>query len=424
MNFSLLSYILITGFLIYCDWLTLQILTKNFRKNKKKGRLHIILSLISMTLVTYIFVQNSYSLQWNDYRTFQNIMLFVVSLYAIKVIYLLSRRFNHQTAALMKKIPASRHWTDRMNAGKYPVMTRRKFSSQVGIVLASAPVVSLLMGWSKGRFNFQTRRERLTFPNLPKEFDGLRIVHISDLHLGSFNTNHHELASAIEMINAERPHIVCFTGDLVNNFAQETVGWEKVFDKLDAKIGKYSILGNHDYGDYSKWKNDDDYRANFQGIVDAHQRLGFKLLRNNAVTLTKNGESIAIAGVENWGHAPFPQLADLKKATSAFKPETPFSILLTHDPDHWTEEVAGLAQYDLSLAGHTHGMQFGLDYKGLQWSPAKYKFKHWAGLYNLGNQFLYVNRGLGVLGLPARIGMRPEITVLELGRGPITAQTA
>ncbi len=417
MNFTLLIYIFVTTFIVVCDWLIYKILLKESKNSRGLGVLHLVVSVASLLLISYYFVQHSAITDWHDYIVFQNIMLIFSMLYGAKTIYTLWHLLVGRAKKMVKRLPVSRHWTDRMNAGKYPVMTRRKFTSQVGIVLASAPFVSLMMGWSKGRFNFQTRYQRLSFPNLPSQFDGLKIVHISDLHLGSFNTNHHELNNAVDMINAENPDIVCFTGDLVNNFAQETEGWERVFDRLRAKQGKYSILGNHDYGHYSKWKSDDEFNANFQGIVDAHARLGFKLLRNEAVTIGRNGDSMAIAGVENWGRPPFPQYGDLRKAESQIDAGTPFSILLTHDPDHWTDEVVGKSRFDLSLAGHTHGMQFGFDFKGMQWSPAKYKFKHWAGIYSKDKQYLYVNRGLGVLGLPARVGMRPEITVIQLTKG-------
>lgn len=414
-------FIFVVSFILINDWLIYHILINERHKKRSLGILHLITSAASIILTTYYFTQNTAITEWRDYILFQNIMLFFTILYGAKTIYTAWHFLSAGTVKLVKKLPVSRHWTDRMNAGKYPVMTRRKFTSQIGIVLASAPFVSMMMGWSKGRFNFQTRTEKLSFPNLPKRFDGLKVVQISDLHLGSFNTNYRELENAIEIINAQNPDIICFTGDLVNNFAQETEGWESVFNRLKARIGKYSILGNHDYGHYSKWKNDEEFNANFQGIVDAHERLGFKLLRNQSITLGKDDESIAIAGVENWGQPPFPQYGDLKKTKDQISGSTPFAILLTHDPDHWTAEVLGDRRFDLSLAGHTHGMQFGFDFKGMQWSPAKYKFKNWAGMYREGDQFLYVNRGLGVLGLPARVGMPPEITVIELSCGPVAS---
>ncbi|MBN2166236.1 MAG: metallophosphoesterase [Marinilabiliaceae bacterium] len=301
----------------------------------------------------------------------------------------------------------------------YPKISRKKFLSQIGIILATAPAISLLFGALKGRFKFYTRYQKLSFPNLPSSFDGLRIVQISDLHLGSFNSNYETMQEVVDMINDEHPDVIVFTGDLVNNFYQETIGWEKIFSQLKAKVGKYSILGNHDYGYYTKWNSRADNVNNFSKIVESHKRLGFELLRNENVILSAGGESIAIAGVEYWGTSrKYPNTGDVEMSLSGLE-NIPFKVLLTHDPDHWDAEIVGKTDYDLSLSGHTHGMQFGIDYKGFRWSPAKYKFNRWDGLYKKNNQFLFVNRGLGVLGMPARVGMSPEITVIDLSRGPL-----
>ncbi len=305
-----------------------------------------------------------------------------------------------------------------MNEGRYPRISRKKFINQMGIITASAPFFSLLFGVIKGRFNFSKKYTKLSFPNLPQSFEGIKIVQISDLHLGSLNSNYQEMEEAVELINAENPDIIFFTGDLVNNFYEETIGWEKVFTKLNARLGKYSIMGNHDYGDYSKWPSDEAKAENLRGIMNAHQRLGFELLNNQSITIEYNSDKIAVSGVENWGHPPFPRYGDLDKAMEGIE-DIPFKILMSHDPDHWDAEVLPKSDFDLTLAGHTHGMQFGFEYKGFQWSPAKYKFKRWAGLYQQGKQFLYVNRGLGYLGMPARVGMPPEITIIELTKGPI-----
>lgn len=380
---------------------------------------HFFVSGIALLLLTWLFQTHQHIDKPNQIIQFQYITLWLTAAYTAKLLYLFWHSSLYVSGRIWERIPASRHWNDRLHKPQYPILTRRKFVSQMGIVMASAPFFSLLMGWAKGRFNFQVRYQKLSFPNLPEAFEGFRIVQISDLHLGSFNSSHQELAQAFEMIQSEKPDLICFTGDLVNNFARETEGFEEVFELLEAPMGKFSILGNHDYGKYSRWENQKAEQQNFEEIVNAHSRLGFQLLRNHAATITRQGESIAIAGVENWGHPPFPQYADLTKATAQWDSQIPFSILLTHDPDHWDAEVAGHTNYDLTLAGHTHGMQMGVDYKGLQWSPARYKFKRWAGLYQKNNQFLYVNRGLGVMGLPARIGMPPEITLIELTKGSL-----
>ncbi len=347
-----------------------------------------------------------------EYNIFMWLLFVYLIIYIPKFFYLLFYGLGYIIEELMGRI-FKRKRIKKVNDGRYPRISRKKFLSQVGIVMASTPFVSLLFGALKGRFAFDVVRTRIPFPNLPKKFHGLKIVQISDLHLGSFNSNHHQIEKVVEMINNEKPDIICFTGDLVNNFHEETIGWDAVFNKLKAPMGRFSILGNHDYGDYSTWKSKEEKYANFEGIKDAHERFGFKLLNNASVIISKDGEKIALAGVENWGHPPFPQYGDLNKAGQGLE-DIPFRILMSHDPDHWDAEVRQKKMYSLTLSGHTHGMQLGLRYKNFQWSPAKYKFRRWAGLYHEGKQYLYVNRGLGYLGMPARVGMPPEITVLEL----------
>ena len=248
---------------------------------------------------------------------------------------------------------------------------------------------------------------------LPQNFNGLRIVQISDLHLGSFNYRYHILQRAINTINNLKPDFIFFTGDLVNNYAWELNGWENVLKTLTAQQGKYSVLGNHDYGDYSKWESEEERRRNFADIKDFHDKIGFKLLLNEAEIIVNKGEKIAIVGVENWGNPPFKQYGDLQKALKGVD-AIGFKILLSHDPSHWSEEVVDKTNIALTLSGHTHGMQAGINIKNREWSPIKYKYKHWAGLYRLGHQFLYVSRGLGWMGFPGRLGMRPEITFIEL----------
>lgn len=283
----------------------------------------------------------------------------------------------------------------------------------VGLFSGFLPFFVILLGVFRSLYRFKTYHHILKFNNLPQSFNGLRIVQISDIHLGSFNYQYSILEKAIEKINHLKPDYIFITGDLVNNFSWELKGWEKVFNKLRAKKEKYSILGNHDYGDYSQWNSSIEKQENFEAIKQFYKNINFKLLLNEAEIISENNENIAIIGVENWGKPPFKQYGDLNKALEDVK-ATSFKILLSHDPTHWIEEVINETDIDLTLSGHTHGMQAGFQYKNLKWSPIKYKFKHWAGLYKEGNQFLYVNRGLGWLGFPARIGMRPEITLIEL----------
>ncbi len=292
-------------------------------------------------------------------------------------------------------------------------MQRTEFLYQMGLAVAAIPFASILYGVTKGKFNYRVMREKLDFEKLPESFRGLKIVQISDMHLGSFNRKFEQVARAVELINDQEPDILLFTGDLVNNFAGETDGWAPVLSKLEAKLGKYSILGNHDYGDYSEWKSPTDKAKNLADIKRFHKKIGFRLLLNETETLTINGEQIALVGVENWGAPPFPQHGDLKKAYKDTEHQ-PFKILLSHDPSHWDAEVLQKTDIDLTFSGHTHGMQFGIERAGIKWSPIQYKYPRWGGLYREAKQFLYVNRGFGYLGFPGRIGMPPEITVVEL----------
>lgn len=283
----------------------------------------------------------------------------------------------------------------------------------LGLLSGILPFVVILYAIFVSLYRFRTIRQGVELNNLPKLFKGLRIVHISDIHLGSFNRRYHILESAVNKINHLEPDYILFTGDLVNNFAWELEGWEQVFQKLHAKKGKFAVLGNHDYGDYSEWESDEEKSENFRKIQEFYSDTNFVLLRNEAVQEQLGNHSLAIIGVENWGKPPFHQYGDLAKALENVDGAR-IKILLSHDPTHWAEEVISDTDIDLTLSGHTHGLQAGVRYKDRHWSPAKFKYKHWAGLYREGSQYLYVNRGLGWMGFPGRVGMRPEITLIEL----------
>lgn len=296
---------------------------------------------------------------------------------------------------------------------------RRKFISQVAAATAAIPFMGILHGLTAGKFNFTVRRETVYFPDLPDAFDGLTITQISDLHSGSFDTESHgpELERAVKMINDQKSDVVLFTGDLVNNRAEEMIPWKSVFSKIHAPMGKFSVLGNHDYGDYVEWDSDASKAANMERLYAVHADIGFDLLRNENRLLEKNGQQLWLLGVENWGTGGFKKAGDLKK-TLAGVPAGAFKILMSHDPSHWENEVR---HYDthvhLTLSGHTHGSQFGVEIPGIKWSPIKYRYPFWAGLYDSNSRYLYVNRGLGFLALPARVGIWPEITVLQLKKG-------
>ena len=290
---------------------------------------------------------------------------------------------------------------------------RSVFLSWVGLIAGGGLFGSLLYGFGN-KYKYQLKNIQLAFSNLPNEFKGFKIVQISDVHSGSF-TNKEAVLKGIEMIMAQKPDLIVFTGDLVNNTAEEMVDYMDVFSRLKAPMGVYSVLGNHDYGDYAQWDKPELKTANLQTLKNIHQQLGWRLLINEHVVLEKNAANIALIGVENWSaKARFPKYGDMKKAhagTEVF----PFKILLSHDPSHWDAEVRKkYGDVDLMLSGHTHGMQFGVEIPGFKWSPVQYMYKQWAGLYEEGVQKLYINRGFGFIGYPGRVGILPEITVLEL----------
>ena len=283
----------------------------------------------------------------------------------------------------------------------------------VGLLSGFLPFFIIVNGIFKSVYKFKVYHHTIASKVLPESFNGLKIVQLSDIHLGSFNFGYDKLESAITKINHLQPDYIMITGDLVNNYSWELRGWKPIFNKLSAKIGKFAVLGNHDYGDYSPWDSFEAKQENFEAIKQFYKDIGFKLLLNESQIISKNNEQIAIIGVESWGKPPFKQYGNLKKAIKEVKTIS-YKILLSHDPTHWAEEVIDKTNIVLTLSGHTHGMQAAFQYKNFQWSPIKYKFKHWAGFYKHNQQYLYVNRGLGWLGFPARIGMRPEITLIEL----------
>jgi hypothetical protein len=295
---------------------------------------------------------------------------------------------------------------------------RSTFLRQTALVLGGLVLGGFLYGTSN-RYSYRVRRLRLRFSNLPESFHGMRAVQISDIHSGSFDS-HDAVRHGVEKILQEKPDIIFFTGDLVNNKSDEVDGYQEIFARLKAPMGVYSTLGNHDYGDYVEWPSPSAKIANLDRLKGIHGAMGWRLLMNEHVLLERNGEKIAIVGIENWGaKANFPKYGRMDLATAGLQ-ETgaPFKILLSHDPSHWDAEVR--PQYpdmDLTLSGHTHGMQFGIDIPWLKWSPVQYIYKQWAGLYQEGRQFLHVNRGFGFLGYPGRLGIMPEITVIELERG-------
>lgn len=294
---------------------------------------------------------------------------------------------------------------------------RRSFIAKIGLAVAALPFGAILYGAWRGKYNYQVREYELTFDDLPDSFNGYKITQLSDIHVGSFEDKE-EVKYAIDLANQQQSDLMLFTGDLVNNEATEMDGWEDIFALLTAKDGVYSVLGNHDYGDYVQWPTAAAKKQNLQDLQDVQSRMGWRLLMDENEKITKGTDSISIVGVQNWGGGRFPKYGDLDKASQGLT-DKDFKILLSHDPTHWDLQVKNRdLNYHLTLSGHTHGMQFGIEIPGfIKLSPAWFVYKKWAGIYKEYGRFLNVNRGFGFLGYKGRAGIWPEITVITLKKG-------
>lgn len=413
---SFLPILIVIGFFLIIDWYTfrgVRILTEDWNAGLRKtfvyGHWAIFAVFAVWTLMA--FLNADAMANYKNYKYYYFLFGLTILFYMPKMVLAVFQLIDDLQLAVRYAFS----WVSPGKAdGGTQVISRAKFLYQTGIVLASIPFIGAAYGMLKGRFDFRVVRETLKFSNLPKAFHGLTVVQISDAHLGSFFNNSKPVERAIEIINDLEADIVVFTGDLVNNFSTEAEDWIEAFSKIKAKEGKFSILGNHDYGDYGRWKSDADKRANLERLYEIHQEMGFTLLRNEHAKLSREQEEIAILGVENWGVPPFPQKGDVNQAKRGAE-NAPFKLMLSHDPSHW--DAVTLKEHkdiDLTLSGHTHGAQFGVELGNIKWSPVKYKYRRWGGLYQEAKQYLYVNRGFGYIGFPGRVGMPPEITLLTL----------
>ena len=291
---------------------------------------------------------------------------------------------------------------------------RLNFLKKSSLLIGATFFVTMLGGVIFGRYNFKTKHVNLKLRNWANKLKGFKIVHISDLHLGSFNSIN-KLEEVVELINNEDPDMVVFTGDLVNNFHNEAIPYLDTLNKINSKYGNYSVLGNHDYCDYVGLKrNSQQWKINFNNMLNIHKEMGFNLLLNESREIEVDNQKFNLVGVENWGAGNFNKDGDLEKAMSSVNENYP-TILLSHDPSHWGAEVVNFnKRIDLQLAGHTHGMQFGIDIPGIKWSPVQWRYKQWSGLYNKSDKYIYVNTGVGNLAYAGRVGIMPEITVLNI----------
>jgi predicted MPP superfamily phosphohydrolase len=295
-------------------------------------------------------------------------------------------------------------------------ISRSEFLSKTALVVGAVPAATFTFGILSGAHDYRVEKISLKIPNLPKAFDGLRIAQLSDIHSGSFY-NKRAVQGGVDMVMKEKADLLFFTGDLVNNEATEVEDYFQMFSKLHAPIGVYSTLGNHDYGDYVKWKSPQAKKQNLQDLMKAHELMGWNLMMDENKIIEESGEKLALIGVQNIGVGRFPWYGNLAKAYQGTE-EASTKLLLSHDPTHWNAEVTQKYQdIDVAFAGHTHGTQFGVKIGDFKWSPAQYVYKQWAGLYQEGKQQLYVNRGFGYIGYPGRVGMPPEISVFTLTRG-------
>lgn len=403
LSFRLILFVLIVLLDTYV-FFVLRSVTQHFSSVMRNA---LLITHCALSLVTILLLFSVEHIHGTIRYYIFSILMGVIIAKVIMVIFFLLDDSRRAVAWSAKKI--------RHTQGDELIISRSAFLSWLGLTLGTVFFGSILLGITN-RYNYRIIRQRIKFPNLPPSFQGLRIVHISDIHCGSFN-NTGAVARGIEMIMQQKPDLILFTGDLVNDRAIELKNYKQIFAKLKAPLGVYSILGNHDYGDYHQWNSPSEKQKNLEDLKNIQKEMGWRLLMNEHVVFERNGENIALIGIENWSaKARFPKYGRLSQAYAGTE-QMPFKILMSHDPSHWDAQVN--TQYkdiDLTLSGHTHGMQFGVEIGRLRWSPVQYVYNQWGGKYTKGNQVLYVNRGFGFLGYMGRVGIKPEITVIELER--------
>ena len=409
MFYRWIFFILIIGL---TQWYSFQCI-KTFSQNKYLRILYINVSLL--IIVNFIFQIINYDRSEGFTHMISYSLGFFISLFVFQFIIIIGLIFED----IIRFPQALYSFFNQGITGQDFFPQRRKFISQITLTIASIPFGAILYGMYRGKYNYKVLSYELEFPDLPSSFDGFKITHISDIHCGSFD-NPEKVKYGVDLINNQKSDVIMFTGDIVNNVSKELNPWKKLFSSLKAEHGVYSVLGNHDYGDYMDWETDQEKINNLKNLKNIQREMGYKLLLNENDFIIKNGERLAILGVENWGAGGFKKVGDLNKAIEGIS-DSDFKILLTHDPSHWRNKVIPHNYFfPLTLSGHTHGMQFGIDIpKWIKWSPIKWRYPEFAGLYKKAKQYLYVNRGFGYLAYPGRVGMWPEITVLTLKKSKI-----
>jgi predicted MPP superfamily phosphohydrolase len=412
--FMVLTFLL---FFVLVDVYVHQALKNVFERSKKVIRnsvygAHIAFAVLAV-IALFVYHYAIPDLLPNSLRSYIIVVLFIVYLSKLfGVLFLLIDDIRRSALWAYRRLKPAEPSAD---SRKKNVISRSDFLSRLALISVTVPFATMSYGIVSGAHNYRVRRSTIHLKNLPKAWDGIQVGQISDIHSGSF-FDKNAVKKGVDLLQQQKPDIIFFTGDLVNTEAREINNYIDVFSKVKAPLGVYSTLGNHDYGDYKSWPSHADKQKNLENIIKAHKIMGWDILLNEHRVLQTDGEAVGIVGVENWGAGRFSKYGDLTKAYTGTE-ELPFRILLSHDPSHWDAEVrAGFPDIDLTLSGHTHGFQFGVELGNFKWSPSQYIYEQWAGLYEKKDQYLYVNRGFGFIGYPGRIGILPEITILELKR--------
>lgn len=398
--------------IVFLDWYSLKAWRVALKKRVPRWLvgLWILPTLFMLASIIYVFNLPDEYPGGDRIKTFYFISGVTFTVLAVKAVIALFHLFD-DVIFLFKRFTSKEELNTE--GGR---LTRGAFLSQLGIGVGAITLGSFMYGITKGKYNYNLAKVNLKFPDLPVGFEGVKILQISDMHLGSFMEDDNPVNPGLELVNEQEADYIFFTGDLVNSFAKEAEFWIPHFKKLKAKYGKFSILGNHDYGDYGLEKGTEEYIANLDRLKQIHGEMGFELLLDKTVELEKGGDVIDLIGVENWGRGRFPKYGDFGRATKGVDLSR-FNILLSHDPTHWEDHIMDKENVNLTLSGHTHGFQLGVGLGNYKWSPAGLRFDRWRGLYEENGKYLYVNTGFGFLGFPGRVNMAPEITVFELGRG-------
>lgn len=414
-----IRFIIFAILILLIDWYFYQAIStvlKMASSSKRNLVFYIYAGITTISVVTVLMPIVYPYVEWNKFFRIYFFAAIAILLFSkiVGVIFLLIDdiiRLFRLIGSYFTKPSATNVLTNSENSHR---ISRLTFLNYLALGMTAIPFAGFIYGMVKGAFNYTVHRTRVVLPNLPPEFNGFKIVQLSDIHSGSFATTKH-LEDAVKIVLQQNADVIFFTGDLVNNEATEMKPFMNILNRLNAPHGVFSTLGNHDYGDYVQWESPQAKHQNLADLKNLHKQLGWRLLMNEHVALTKGNASIALIGVENWGgNLNFPKYGDLKKAHAGTE-NYPVKLLLSHDPSHWDKQIVPeYKDIDITFSGHTHGFQMGVEIPGFKWSPSKYFYKEWAGLYTRENQHIYVNRGLGFLGYPGRIGISPEITVMEL----------